>query len=187
MYKLLWMLAALFCVLAAPAWAADFKPAPLGTILLDLDTAEQHGSVWELDELGTINAMRATVTIRGLQPDTGRIKPGTMITLSNAGEMVYFMVMCAPATSVCSMVMLHNRGDTDVKEDGGIFLSALGIGVGQPFTIAVDWTAQGEVSVTLSDKETHTAKMSAPPTKLEIDGFASEVEFKPLSIGRTGQ
>ena len=183
MFRLLAALGLVF-VFALPSRSAGFTPAPLGSFLLDLDTPSSHGSVWELDTLGSVNGLRATATIRGLQLDVGRIKPGILIALNRGGESVNLSVMWQFTEGAFAVVLLHFRrgGELIASET---FLTGANLKEGQPFDIAIDWTSDGTVTATLAGKESHAAKLAGAPVSVEVDGFSCEVEFKPLTLGQT--
>src|SRR5580704_299115 len=170
--------------LVQPSSAATFSPAPQASYLIDLDTPSQHLSVWDLNDLGTLNALRATVKINAIVPTDGKVKPGFLIGFTNGDEMASVFIADAPKGGGLVMGLGATRGDKRLG-GGGVFLSAVTIGIAQAFDLAIDWTADGKLTATLNGRESYTVQLSKAPTKLEIEGSSGEIELNPLTLGRS--
>lgn len=179
--------AAALALLAAPtAWAAEFTPAPNASYVLDQDTPDDSMSLWELDDMSGLSAMRAQVTVRRIGKPKS-VKPGAVLVLSNGSSEAHLSFLFTPKGSIA--VLSAQRGETELGSE--VFLAPLD--PKETFGLEIDWTPAGLVTVRIASKaakdmgsqgfEKHEVKMDGAPTKLEIMGAASEVEFKPLKLG----
>ena len=181
--------------LFAPASADNFVANPQTTYLIDLDTPDQHMSEWRLTDVGSINALRATVKVNGLIAPSGEIKPGFMFTFINGDENATFYVFGNWKDQTLLLSLQHSRGGKDVA-DGGILMSSLlpNFKVGKPFELAIDWTAEGKLTATVSGytkldgtpgQEGMTIKMAAPPKQIAVDSTTGEIELNTLKLGQS--
>lgn len=178
---------------SVPAIAANFTPNPQTSYVLDLDTPDQHMSEWRLTDLGSINALRATVKINGLIATRGEIKAGFLINFSSGDETVAVYVLGNPKDHNFMVFLTHNRGEEAMK-DGGMYLCSMLLAMQKPFELAVDWTPDGKVTATISGytkldgtpgSEPLQAQMAKPPQQIAINGTGGEIELNPLALGRT--
>jgi hypothetical protein len=175
------------------ATAANFTPNPQASYVLDLDTPDQHMSEWRLTDLGTINALRATVKINGLIATRGEIKPGFLINFTSGDETVAVYVLGNAKDHNFMVFLTHNRGKEDIK-DGGMYICSMLLAMEKPFELAVDWTPDGKVTATISGykkldgtsgSEPLEAQMTKPPQQIAINGTGGEIELNPLTLGHT--
>lgn len=176
---------------AAPEPPLAMVTAPNGTYLLDQDSPDNSLSVWQIDTLSNVNAVRAKLTIRR----TGRsgANPTFGLSLSNSTDTVQFQAFTKPGKTTFIPLITEEADHTEKSGlAGGLFLSTFE--VNESVDVEADWTAVGVVTVTLRDKanesidgfERHTVTMrGGPPTSLKIVAITGEAEWKPLQIGRT--
>lgn len=179
---------------SAPAAAASFTPNPQTSYVLDLDTPDQHMSEWRLTDLGSINALRATVKINGLIATRGEMKPGFLINFVSGDETVSVYVLGNAKDHNFMVFLTHNRGKETIK-DGGMYACSMLLAMERPFELAVDWTPNGKITATISGykkqdgtpgSEALEAQMVTPPHQIAINGTGGEIELNPLTLGRTG-
>lgn len=174
--RLVWCLTALL-LFAFGASAGAFTPLPvLGTTRLDLDVEDGHYCGWMIDDVGQANALRATVQIHRLGSDP-KWAPSFNIVLKNSDKRVTFNIL-APAPGLPLVVRV--KGPADKAEDMGQVVGKLDLDT--PLDVAIDWTADGNISVTIGG-QTVTAALGGPVKGLEITGSTGEIEFNPLQIG----
>jgi len=175
----------LACALApVGAMAGTFTAAPQSTYLVDLDTPDQHMSEWRVDDIGSDNALRATVKVNGLIETTGKIKPGFLMQFVAGDDKASLYFAGAPSAKTFAANLSAERGGKDLG-GGGLFLTSAVIGVGKPFDLAVDWTPDGKLTVTIDGHESQTVQLAHAPSRIEIDGTAGEIELNPMSLGHT--
>lgn len=174
-------------LLMAPlASAAEFRAAPNGSHVIDLDTPDSSMSLWQLDDLTGISALRARVSFPRIGKKT-QFGPVAMIVLSNGTSEAKLVFLLSPKAS---MAMLSaDRGETEL----GRQLFLMPIEPKETFGLEIDWTPEGKVVVRIASAavkemggdgvERHEVTMDGPPTKLRILGGGSEVELKPLQLG----
>ncbi|HRD27755.1 MAG TPA: hypothetical protein PLO65_05600 [Caulobacter sp.] len=171
---------------AAPAWAADFQPAPNADYVLDLDTPDDSFSLWRQSDLSGISAARAQVTFRRV----GRKKafsPGASIILANDQSEARLSFVVAPKGAVA--ILIASRGETKLGSE----LFVMPVEPGETFGLELDWTPEGKVVVRMATRavktlggdgfERHEITMAGAPTRMEIVGVAAEIELKPLTLG----
>lgn len=185
------MVAAL--VFVTPAFAGEFTPNPLTTYVIDLDTPDQHMSAWELGDISSLNALRATVKINGLVAPSGEMKPGFIIKLGNDDESTTIYIAGNPKENRLAVTLSHTVGKSDTKE-GGVYLTSLTFEPRQAFDLAIDWTADGKLTATLSgykgpnppgNPETKSVQLRAAPKQIAIYSANGEIEINPIKLGRT--
>lgn len=176
--KIVW-LAAAFLLAASGASAATFTPLPvLGSTHLDLDVEDGHFCGWMIDDLGNADALRATVQIhrRGSDP---KWAPSFNITVKNGDKRVVLNILAAAPDLP---LVVRVKGPADKPDDLGQLLGKLDLDT--PLDIAVDWTADGTVTIAAGGQSA-TVALGAPVKGLEITGSTGEIEFAPLQIGTT--
>jgi hypothetical protein len=179
-------MAALLLLSAPSAGAAEFTPAPNAGYVIDLDTPDNSMSLWQLEEMSGINALRARVTFVRVGKKTS-YGPATMLILSNGASEASLMFLLTPKGSVA--MLTAKRGETELGRE--LFL--MPIDPKETLGLEIDWTPQGEVTVRIATKavkdmggdgfERHVVTMDGAPTQIKILGGGSEVEFKPLRLG----
>jgi hypothetical protein len=175
---------------AAPELRLSMTTAPNGTYLLDQDSPDNSISVWQIDRLSNVNAIRAKLTVRRVGGGHGA-NPTFGLSLANGSDTVMFQAFTKPGKT--TFVPLINETSDHTEKSGlagGVFLSLFELN--ETVDLEVSWTAAGEVTVTLRDKasraindfERHTVTMrGGPPTSLKVVAISGEAEWKPLEIG----
>ena len=159
------------------ASAGSFAPLPvLGNTVLDFDTQSGSYSGWVISDIGSINAVHATLQIHRLGSDP-KWAPSFSIIISNGDSRVAFKILALPGES--SLIMQLARSAKENSDDPQLLGT---LGLNQAVDVAIEWTADGTVTVT-AGKETRTAVLGAPAKALEFVGSTGEVEFNPLQIG----
>lgn len=172
-----------------------FTPAANSSFLVDLDTPDDHMALWQADDLTGMTALRAQMTVRGVI-DKGKRNPTFVVQLENDKGSVSFMAFTKPGKSMLVALGIVKQGDSSVDQGtNGIFTSIFE--VGETVDLAIDWTADGKVSIVLKDKtsakiggqgfERHVYELAGgAPTRMKIMAMSGEVEFKDLRLGRSG-
>jgi hypothetical protein len=174
-------LLALAVVAAAPAYADAFVPVPqLADMVLDQDTANGKYSVWRIAHPETLNAIRTAVQVHRLGQDD-RWAPGFGIFLKSGDKEVAFQIFSDTRQPPLAMHLFANKDGTTTEDQK--FAATLGLD--QKLDLAIDWTADGVVTVEAGG-EKHTIALGAPVTSVDFSSSTGEVEFNPLQIGRTG-
>ncbi len=174
-------LLALALVAAVPVHADTFVPVPqLSDIVLDQDTGNGKYSVWRIAHPETLNAIRTTVQVHRLGQDD-RWAPGFGIFLKSGNKEVAFQIFSGTRQPPLAMHLFANKGGATAEDQN--FAATLGLD--QKLDVAIDWTADGTVTVEAGG-EKHTIALGAPVTSVEFICSTGEVEFSPLQIGRTG-
>jgi len=179
-------MAAAMALCAPAAWSAEFKAAPNASHVIDLDTPDSSMSLWQLDDLTGINALRARVTFVRVGKKT-QYGPTAMVVLSNGKSEARLMFLLSPKGA---MAMLSaDKGETEL----GRQLFIMPIDSKETFGLEIDWTPEGKVVVRIASAavkgmggdgfERHEVTMDGAPTQLRILGGGSEVELKPLTLG----
>ncbi|MDP1738174.1 MAG: hypothetical protein Q8L23_12135 [Caulobacter sp.] len=179
-------MAALLLLSASAAGAAEFTPAPNAGYVIDLDTPDNSMSLWQLDEMSGISALRARVTFVRVGKKTA-YGPATMLILSNGQSEASLTFLLTPKGSVA--MLSAKRGETELGRE--LFL--MPIDPKETFGLEIDWTPEGKVTVRIATKavkdmggdgfERHEVTMDGAPTQIKILGGGSETEFKPLTLG----
>lgn len=174
-------------LLWAPAvGAAEFTPAPNASYVIDLDTPDNSMSLWQLDDISGISALRAQVTFVRVGKKTS-YGPATVLILSNGTSEARLTFLLTPKASVA--MLSAARGETDLGRE--LFL--MPIEPKETFGLEIDWTSEGKVTVRITTRavkemggqgyELHDVTMEGAPTGMKILGGGSETEFKPLVLG----
>lgn len=179
-------MAAAMLLCAPAAGAAEFVAAPNAGYVIDLDTPDNSMSLWQLDEMSGVNALRARVTFVRVGKKT-QYGPATMLVLSNGKSEASLTFLLSPKGSVA--MLRAKRGETDLG--GELFM--MPIDPKETFGLEIDWTPEGKVTVRIATKgvkamggdgfERHEVTMDGAPTSIRILGGGSEAEFKPLTLG----
>lgn len=179
-------IAAAMLLWAPAAGAAEFAAAPNASHVIDLDTPDNSMSLWQLDEMSGVNALRARVTFARVGKKT-QYGPIVVLVLSNGQSETRLTFLLTPKASMA--LLGAHRGDTDLG--GTIFL--LPVDPKETFGLEIDWTPEGQVTVRIATKaaramggdgfERHEVTMDGAPTRIQVLGGGSEVEFKPLTLG----
>lgn len=186
MKKIMSAAAAAALLYCAPAGAAEFAPAPNARHVVDLDTPDASMSLWQLDDLSGIEALRARATFPrvGRKTDYG---PVVVIVLANDRSEARLTFLLSPKGAVA--LLAASRGVAELGPE----LFMLPVEPKEAFDLEIDWTAEGHVVVRLATKaaremggqgfERHEVTMDGAPTRLQVLGGGAEVEFKPLILG----
>lgn len=179
-------MAALLLLSAPSAGAAEFTPAPNAGYVLDLDTPDNSMSLWQLDEMSGINALRARVTFVRVGKKTS-YGPAAMLVLSNGKSEASLTFLLTPKGAVA--MLGARQGEAD--QGGELFM--MPIDPKETFGLEIDWTSEGKVTVRIATKavkdmggdgfERHEVTIDGAPTRIKILGGGSETEFKPLTLG----
>jgi len=170
--------------LSSAAQAGDFKVAPHGSYLIDLDTADDSFSVWRSEDLGDVNAVHAHMRIARC----GKSKEYACqahIRLYSGDKSVSIAV-----TSLKPGAPLYVTLDDGVDAHRQMFLSAPA--ADEAFDFDIHWSPDGKISVDLYDTvsrgvgqgfEHHEYDLAAPVKAMEVTGSTSEVEVNKLELG----
>jgi hypothetical protein len=173
-------LLALALAAVVPAHAGTFVPVPqLADMALDQDTANGKYSVWRIARPEALNAIRTTIQVHRLGQDD-RWAPGFGIFLKSGNKVVAFQIFSDTRQPPLTMHLFAGTDGTSTEDQS--FAAMLGLD--QKLDVAVDWTADGVVTVEAGG-EKHTIALGAPVTSVEFIGSTGEAEFSPLQIGRT--
>jgi hypothetical protein len=157
---------------------SGFAASPgLGNLRLDLDTEGGHASHFELRETCGLNALRAVLTLPRLGANE-RWLPVASIALGNPDQTVYLQIGGVRAAPLPVSIRTLGK-DIDMT----IAFKAK-VSSGNKTSIAIDWTPQGEVRMTVND-ETTTVKVAGGVRTLSFSNSTGEAQLDPLSIGRT--
>jgi len=169
--------AAALLLLAGAACADGFKPLPiLGSTRLDLDVQDGHFCGWIINDLGAVNAVRATLQVHRRGSDA-KWAPTFSIALVNGKNRVTFnLLAAAPDLPMVARV----SQPADKADDLGQLLGKLDMDT--PLDVAIDWTPDGSVTVKAGGKSA-AVSLGAPVKGLEITGSTGEFELNPLQIG----
>jgi hypothetical protein len=162
-----------------PASAETFAPAP-GPATLTLDSSGQNGNVhtWKIDDLGAINAVRATVRVHRLDYDPFKA-PSFAVTLSGDDYKVVFDILSKNFRPPLSLQLEHWVDGKFWQQQS--FSAALKLD--ENLDVAIDWTADGNVTVR-AGTETKTMYLGAPVSSVEFSASVGEVDFAPFKVGR---
>ncbi len=184
--KIIGAAAAGLLLLGQGAWAEEFTPAAHARYVVDLDTPDASMSLWRLDDLSGINALRTQATFVRLGKKT-QWGPQTIIVLANDRSEVKLTFVMSSKGSVA--LLTATRGETKL----GTELFLMPIDPQETFGLEMDWTAEGKVTVRITTRavkemggqgfELHDVTMDGAPTQMKILGGGNETEFKPLTLG----
>ncbi|MGZ3306219.1 MAG: hypothetical protein ACXU8U_10210 [Asticcacaulis sp.] len=184
MYKIIVMAIAFSAALSGAALAGDFKVAPHGSYLIDLDTADDSFSVWRSEDLGELNAVHARMRIARCGKSKQYACQGH-IRLSSGDKSVSIEVI-----SLKPGAPLYVTLDDGVDSHRQMFLSPPE--ADEAFDFHIRWSADGKISFDLYDKLNHGIgqgfehreyDLAAPVKSMEVTGSTSEVEFNKLELG----
>ena len=178
---------ALVLSVAAGAASADtFRPIKHGTFSFDLDTADGAFSVWKLDDVSDIDALRARITF--LRKGKGEYAP-TMTLAILAGEQRAVLQFLAFPKSGPLVGYVYDKAGSKGPASQLVLTPP---DFKEPFDVVVRWTPEGKVSFdifTAANKkvsqgfEHHELALGAAVTGVQISNSTGEVEFGKLELG----
>ena len=162
-----------------PASADSFRPAPgPSTLILDSNTQSGNAATWKIGDLGSVNAVRASVRVHRLDYDPFKT-PSFTITLSGDAYKVVFNILSTNFRPPLAMRLEHWVDGKFWQQQS--FSAALKLD--ENLDVAIDWTANGNVTVQAGN-ETRTIYLGAPVTSVEFSASVGEVDFAPFKVGR---
>ena len=176
--------AAVVLSLASPVCASDFKVVPHGSFLIDLDTMDDHFSVWRATDVADVNAVHAHVTLARC----GKSKQYACVAhirVKSGDKAVGITIMQLKGSGPLYVV---SKGPDD--EDQQIYLTPPI--AGESFDVGIHWAADGKVGLDLYDAankeigqgfEHHEADLGGPVDTVEVSGSTSEVTIDKLELG----
>lgn len=170
--------------LSGAAQAGDFKVAPHGSYVIDLDTADNSFSEWRSDDVSDLNAAHAHMRIARC----GKSKEYACqahIHLYSGDKAVSIGV-----TALKPGAPLYVTLEDGVDAHRQMFLAPPT--ADEAFDFDIRWSPTGKISVDLYDKvsrgigqgfEHHEYDLAGPVTAMEVTGSTSEVEVNKLELG----
>jgi hypothetical protein len=166
---------------AVPAPA--FMPAPsMGNLYLDLDIVDGRYSEWRINDLGTINALRARLQVHRFGEQSKWAPTFTIEVDRSNNENVQFQLTAPRRGSPLVIRAVHRAGSKFMQF--ALFHATLNLD--QKLDIAIDWTPTGDITLRIAPNEFATMALHGAPTKLSIGASTGEIEFDPLALGHSG-
>ena len=161
-----------------PASADSFRPAPgPSTLILDSNTQSGNAATWKIGDLGSVNAVRASVRVHRLDYDPFKT-PSFTITLSGDAYKVVFNILSTNFRPPLAMRLEHWVDGKFWQQQS--FSAALKLD--ETLDVAIDWTADGNVTVQ-AGTETKTMYLGAPVSSVEFSASVGEIDFAPFKVG----
>ena len=177
-----WLMALGTCGLLAftPAQAAGtFTPSVLSAhSVLDLDTADGSSSMWSSGGIGGFDALRTTLQIHRFGKDPKWLTT-TLISLKHGSDWVGFRVARHVPDGPLLMTIERYVGGTDTV----VQTFAATLALDQKLDVALDWTADGTLTVRAGDETAQAVSLGTPFDTLQVSNSTCEAEFNPLQIG----
>jgi hypothetical protein len=176
-------------IIAVCAWvwifgevtAQTFTPAPgLGAMSIDLDTDDGKYSQWGIGDLCGINALRASMNAPRLGLHQ-RWAPGVNFFVERGTERVGVQFSARDRTRPFTANFVHFDSPRRAEETPLDHR----FGLEGPVEIALDWTQDGSVIISV-DSEVRTLRLAGAPERVTISNSTGEATINPLRLGRTG-
>lgn len=172
---------ALVGVLAAPAAAATFTPAPNLTFDLKPSTKEGYFSAWTTSDLKGLNALRTRVVFAWFGKDP-KWWPSYKIGFESANERVFFSVGARDGQKLRIRLEVWQEKVLMQTQD-----FKLDVDSRAPLDVEAYWTEDGVITVSAAPvdgkRERYRAKLTAPLKELGLSVSTAGVDFAPFQLG----
>lgn len=180
--------AAWLCAAQGSAFAQTFTASPNSSFVLDFDSEDGNFSLWRLNDLSGLTALRARTTFARKGTDA-RWAPSFSIAVGNDNATARLSVLAAPNSGPLIVETSLVQGRTRDQRETFVLTPTFE----EPFDLHVNWTPDGVVTFRIYSRaaqavngyEQHQVRLGVPPTALSISGSTSEVQFDPLQLGTT--
>ncbi len=168
------------------ARAQSFAPAASANYTMDLDTQNGNFSVWQVNDLSAINALRSNVTIARLGQDP-KWAPTFLIMLNSDAGRAELHISGLDGR----LILTAESWVGEEQMQSEVFL--LPPEIAETFGLDVDWSPDGSVVFVVRDKaagkvngyERHVISLMGPPTTLEITSSTGQLKLDQVKLGRT--
>jgi len=182
--------ACLTLFVAQSAEAQSFVPSPNASFLLDLDTQSGSYSLWRVNDMAGVNAVRARVTFARKGVDR-QYAPSFQIRIGNGDQDALLSVVALSNSGPLIIRSSLSQGQQHSQEETFLLTPVFR----EVFNLDIDWTPAGVVTFTVHSQaaqavngyERHQVTLSRAPTVISANGSTGEVTFDPIQLGHVAQ
>jgi hypothetical protein len=162
----------------------SFSPAPSQVFYLDLDAAAGASSQWRHDVVGSLNALRATVSVPAIRPDP-KWSPTFALWLqkSEAGQKhdrVTLQILTPPSQKppFAIRILRVDEGKVIAEES-----SDTTVRLGESVNLEMIWTTPNVLMIKIGDSEIHKIPISWLIDSVGVSASTGEMVIDPLVLG----
>jgi hypothetical protein len=162
-----------------------FVAAPGQKFYLDLDTAEGRFSQWRHDDLGTLNALHASIRIPRVRKDP-RWAPSFMIAVQNTEpgrrRMVALQILSLDRKPPFSLRVIE-ADDGKIKQTESFSSEP---GFDQTIEVEINWATRNLVVVTVGS-QVHRISVDWPIDNVAVTSSTGQLKADPIVFGQSGK
>lgn len=160
----------------------DFIKATGQTYYLDLDTKEGAASEWRLDDLGTVTALRATVSIPTIRQDP-TWSPNFVILLRGGDQSKQnsagVRISTSDRNSPLIIQVVQSLAGGRLAD---VYSAGKTLEMNEKIDIEMDWSSPGTVTIKIG-ASLYTLKIPSKIERVQISSSTGEMLVDPLVMG----